>query len=80
MDPDLKKSIHRSRFLLFGLLVKCLFAKGAKQSCPLSQFRYHLSIEEKYDYVMGMSVEDVYETLEYHDRCYSRRIALSGLN
>ena len=77
MDSILKKSLDSSRGLLFGLLVGCIFSEGAKESCPLSQLRSSLSTEEKHEYVMGLSDEEVKSILLQHEECYERR--LTGL-
>ena len=55
MDSILKKSLDSSRGLLFGLLANCIFSTGARDSCPLSELRSNLSIEEKHKYLMGLS-------------------------
>ena len=74
MDSILDKSFDRSRSLLFGLLVSCLFSEKAKDSCPLTQRRNSLSLEEKYDYVMELSDEVVHDILEQHEECYEKRV------
>ena len=74
MDSIVKKSFDRARSLLFGLLQSCLFSEDAKDSCPLSQLRNRLSLDEKYDYVMGLSDEIVHDILEQHEECYEKRI------
>ena len=56
MDSTLKKSSDRSRTLLFGLLVNCIFSKDIKEKCPLWELRSSLtSIEKKDDDGMGGS-------------------------
>ena len=77
MASILEKSFDRSRSLLFGLLQSCLFSEKAKDSCPLTQLRKSLSLDEKYDYVMGLSDEAVNSILEQHEECYEKRV-LSG--
>ena len=74
MDSILEKSFDRSRSLLFGLLQSCLFSEDAKDSCPLSQLRHRLSLDEKYDYVMGLSDEVVRDILKQHEECYEKRV------
>ena len=74
MDSISEKSFDRSRSLLFGLLVSCLFSEKAKDSCPLTQLRNSLSLEEKYDYVMGLSEEEVNSILEQHEECFEKRV------
>ena len=74
MDSTLKKSLDSSRGLLFGLLVNCIFSEGAKESCPLSELRSSLSTEEKYEYVMGLSDEEVKSILVQHEECYEKRL------
>jgi hypothetical protein len=70
MDSSLKKSFDSSRGLLFGLHVNCIFSKGAKESCPLSELRSILSTEEKHEYVMGLTDEEVKSILLQHEECY----------
>jgi hypothetical protein len=77
MDSILEKSFDRQRSLLFGLLQSCLFSEAAKDSCPLSQLRDSLSLEEKYDYVMGLSDKEVDNILEQHEECYTKRVLAS---
>jgi hypothetical protein len=74
MDSNLKKSLDSSRGLSFGLLVNCIFSEGAKESCPLSELRSSLSIEEKHEYVMGLSDEEVKNILLQHEECYEKRL------
>ena len=75
MDSILDKSFDRPRFLLFGLLASCPFSDKAKDSCPLTQLRNSLSLDEKYDYVMELSDEEVHDILEQHEECYEKRIS-----
>ena len=77
MDSILEKSFDRQRSLLFGLLQACFFSEDAKDSCPLSQLRDRLSLEEKYDYVMGLSDKEVDNILEQHEECYTKRVLAS---
>ncbi len=77
MDSTLEKSADRSRGLLFGLLVNCIFSKSALESCPLGELRNNLSLDEKYDYVAELSDEEVKSILSQHEECYEKR--LSGL-
>jgi hypothetical protein len=74
MDSILEKSFDRSRSLLFGLFVSCLFSEEAKDSCPLIQLRNSLSLDEKYDYVMELSDEVVRDILKQHEECYEKRV------
>ena len=74
MDSNLKKSLDSSRGLSFGLLVNCIFSEGAKESFPLSELRSSLSIEEKHEYVMGLSDEEVKNILLQHEECYEKRL------
>jgi hypothetical protein len=74
MDSILEKSFDRQRALLFGLLVNCIFSEGPKESCPLSELRSNLSIEEKHKYVMGLSDEEVKSILVQHEECYEKRL------
>jgi hypothetical protein len=77
MDSIIDKSFDRQRSLLFGLLQGCFFSEEAKDSCPLSQLRNRLSLEEKYDYVMELSAEEVNNLLEQHEECYKNRVFAS---
>ncbi|NOQ66236.1 MAG: hypothetical protein GQ556_03345 [Desulfobacterales bacterium] len=74
MDSNLKKSLDSSRGLSFGLLVNCIFSESAKEICPLSELRSSLSIEEKHEYVMGLSDEEVKNILLQHEECYEKRL------
>ncbi len=74
MDSILEKSFDRQRALLFGLLVNCIFSEGAKESCPLSELRSSLSTEDKHEYVMGLSDEEVKSILVQHEECYEKRL------
>ena len=74
MDSNLKKSFDSSRGLLFGLLVNCIFSAGAKENCPLTELRSSLSTEKKYEYVMGLSDEEVKSILLQHEECYEKRL------
>ena len=78
MDFILKKSSDKSKALLFGLLVNCLFPTSTKEDCPLWKLRDSLSIEKKHEYTMGLSDEEVKSILAQHECCYEKR--LSNLN
>jgi len=80
MDDFIAKSSDRSRELLFGLLQSCLLEGNALESCPLAQLRNTLSLEEKYDYAMKSSEEEVHKVLEQHDECFKKRIIASVKN
>jgi hypothetical protein len=75
MDSTLEKSADRSRALLFGLLVNCIFSKNALESCPLWELRNNLSIDEKFDYAAGLSDEEVKSILTHHEECYEKRLS-----
>ena len=79
MDLILNKSSDKSRALLFGLLVNCLFPTSTKEDCPLWKLRSSLSAEEKYEYMMGLSDEEVKSLLVQHDECNEERLSVSGL-
>lgn len=74
MDPLLEKSSDKSRALLFGLLVNCLFPTNREEDCPLWELRSSLSIEQKFEYAMALSNENVESILARHESCYQRRI------
>ena len=59
---------------MFGLLANCIFSTGAGGSCPLSELRSNLSIEEKHKYMMGLSNEDVKSILVQHEECYKKKV------
>ncbi len=74
MASIIEKSAERPRALLFGLLVNCVFSTGAKEEdCPLLEMRNNLSLEEKYKYVMGLTIEEIKNILSLHEECYDRR-------
>ena len=66
----MEKSSDNSRSLLFGLLVNCIFSGHANGRCPLSHQRDSLTLEEKYNFVMELSPEEVYQVLDRHEKCY----------
>lgn len=74
MDTVLEKCSDRSRSLLFGLLLSCLFSDEAQHKCPLALLRNNLSLEEKYDYVLNLSKEEVNNILKKHGKCFEKRI------
>ena len=78
MDSISENSLDRPRGLLFGLLVNCIFAAEANESCPLSEIRNSFSTEEKHRYVMGLSDAEVKSILVQHEECYGKM--LSRLN
>jgi hypothetical protein len=73
MASIIEKSAERPRALLFGLLVNCVFSTGAEEDCPLLEMRNNLSLEEKYKYVMGLTIEEIKNILLLHEECYDRR-------
>ena len=77
MDTILEKSSASLRDLLFGFLVNCIYSKVARESCPLSELRSNLTIEERHEYVLGLSKEEVKSILVQHEECYEKM--LSGL-
>jgi hypothetical protein len=77
MGPILEKSSNPSRTLVLGLLVSCRFTTCA-EDCPLRELHNDLSIEEKYEYALELSDEDVKYILAQHEYCYKKR--LSDLN
>jgi hypothetical protein len=66
----IEKASDHSRSLLFGLLVNCIFSGQANGRCPLSSLRETLTFEEKYDFVMGLSQEEISQALDQHEKCY----------
>jgi len=75
MNSIIEKSKDTSRALLFGLLANCIFSTGANESCPLSEIRINLTIEEKYEFVMGLNDEEIKSILVQHDECCERRFS-----
>lgn len=75
MDLTLKKSFDRSRGLLFGLLANCILSTDTNENCPLSELRINLSIEEKYEYVMGLNADEIQRILVQHDECYEKKLS-----
>jgi len=69
------KSSVKYRALVLGLLANCNFFKGASANCPLSEIRNNASDEEKYQYAMGLSDEEIMKILAYHNECYERRMS-----
>ena len=60
------------RDLLFGLLLNCISSKEAHESCPLRDLRNNLSIEEKYQYALGLNDAEVKNILAQHEECYEK--------
>ena len=77
MGPILEKPSNPSRTLVLGLLMNCRFAACTKK-CPLRKLHNDLSIEEKQEYTLGLSDEEVNNILVRHEFCYEKR--LSDLN
>jgi hypothetical protein len=75
MNSVLKNTSEHSRGLLFGLLTNCIFSAHETESCPLFELRNSLSIEEKYDFVMGLSKQEVKTILSKHEDCFENRLA-----
>ena len=75
MDSMPEKSPNKSKELLFGLLVNCIFSKITKKNCPLYEFRISLPIDKKYDYVMGLNEEEINNILTQHEKCYEQRMS-----
>ena len=81
MNSILGKSYNDSRAQLFGLLINCFFSPSEKESCPLSELRNNFSTEEKYEYVMGLTNDEIKCMLLQHEDCYERRLSeINGLN
>lgn len=75
METAFEKSSDKSRTLLFGLLVNCIFSDDAQGKCPLWERRNNLSIENKYDYVMELGLKEINSILVQHEQCYQKRLA-----
>ena len=75
MNPILEKSTDQSREILFGLLTNCIFSSIENDCCPLFDLRNSLSIEQKYDFVMGLSKEDVAFMLTQHEDCFEKKLS-----
>ena len=74
MDSRMEKSADSSRALLFGLLINCLFPASEDESCPLWELRNALTFEKKYDFVMGLSKEEIENILVLHEECYEKKL------
>ncbi len=74
MDSILETSLDRSKALLFGLLVNCIFSENAERDCPLRELRNNLSIENKHDYIMELSKEEANSILVQHEECYQKKL------
>ena len=75
MNPVLEKSSDQSRGLLLGLLTNCIFSSIENDSCPLFDLRNSLSIEQKYDFVIGLSKEEVAFMLTQHEGCFEKKLS-----
>jgi len=75
MDFILEKSYDQSRRLLWGLFTNCIFSSNENDSCPLFDLRNSLSIEQKYDFVMGLSKEEVAFMLAQHEDCFEKKFS-----
>jgi hypothetical protein len=67
-------SPERSRSELFGPLLSCIFSDEAKNECPLSLLRKNLTVEEKYDYTVKLSDEEIFSVLKKHGECFQKRL------
>jgi len=76
MGPILEKPSNPSRTLVLGLLVSCFTT--CLEGCPLRKLHNDLSIEEKHEYALGLSDEEVNNILVQREFCYEKR--LSDLN
>jgi hypothetical protein len=75
MNSYLEKSPDISRAFLLGLLANCIFSTGAQEDCPLWELRNSFSIEQKYEYVMGLNNTEVKDILLQHECCYEKRLS-----
>ena len=73
MIPNLDKYPDQSRGLLLGLLTNCVFSTIDDDSCPLFELRNSLSIEQKYDFVMGLGKEELTFMLRQHEGCFEKK-------
>ena len=71
----MEKSSDSSRGLLFGLLANCIFSTGASEDCPLWDLRNSLTIEQKHEFVMGLTDQEVSSILTQHEECYETRLS-----
>jgi len=67
-------SSERSRSELFGLLLSCIFSDEAKNDCPLSFLRKSLTVEDKYDYTLELTDEEIFSVLKKHRKCFQKRL------
>jgi hypothetical protein len=77
MGSIIEKPSNPSRTLVLGLLMNCEFA-ACNKKCPLRKLHNDLSIEEKQEFTLGLSDEEVNNILVRHEFCYEKR--LSDLN
>ena len=74
MNIVFEKTSDPSRALLYGLLESCFFYKST-EDCPFMELRHSLSVEEKYDLVMGLNKEEVKSFIKQHECCLERRLS-----
>ena len=74
MDRLQEKTFNRSRCLLIGLLTNCVFSSGVRNDCPLCELPNRLTIEQKHQYVMSLSDEEVKSALMQHEECFKKRL------
>jgi hypothetical protein len=74
MGPILEKPSNPSRTLVLGLLVSCHFTKCV-EDCPLRKIHNDLSMEEKHEYALGLSDEEVNNILVQREFCYEKRLS-----
>jgi len=75
MDRLLEKSSDRKRGLLFGLLTNCIFSSGERNDCFMCELRRNLTTEQKHQYVMNLSDEEVKAALMRHEECFKKRLS-----
>jgi hypothetical protein len=75
LDLIQDKNLAKSKSLILGLLVSCIFFEGPSADCPLSEIRNNAPESEKYEYVMGLSDEEINTILKYHEECYKKRMS-----
>ena len=75
MDSMTEKSPDKTKELLFGLLVNCIFSKITMKNCPLYELRNNLPIDKKHEYVMGLSLDEVDNILLQHKECYEKNLS-----
>lgn len=71
----MEKSSDSSRGLLFGRLANCIFSTDASEDYPLWDLRNSLTIEQKHEFVMRHTGEEVSNILAQHEEFNETRLS-----